>query len=133
MNKASAILAMREGVKIQHESFASKEWMTMEGDDILLEDGVKCSQQEFWKWRTDEAFNTGYSVFVNQPLVATHVEDPFSNNPPYLIHNIFSDYSRYIGAGKCSPYVRKDAKAQRNEPCSCGSGKKFKNCCTKCH
>ena len=27
--------------------------------------------------------------------------------------------------------VRKHAKVGRNEPCPCGSGKKFKNCCMK--
>lgn len=27
--------------------------------------------------------------------------------------------------------VRKHAKIGRNEPCPCGSGKKFKNCCMK--
>ncbi len=27
------------------------------------------------------------------------------------------------------PYVRKDAKVGRNDPCPCGSGKKYKHCC----
>ena len=27
------------------------------------------------------------------------------------------------------PYVRKGAKIGRNDPCPCGSGKKYKNCC----
>ena len=28
-----------------------------------------------------------------------------------------------------TPYVRKGAKIGRNDPCPCGSGKKYKNCC----
>ncbi len=28
-----------------------------------------------------------------------------------------------------APHVRTDAKVGRNDPCSCGSGKKFKKCC----
>ena len=28
-----------------------------------------------------------------------------------------------------APYVRTQPKVGRNEPCSCGSGKKFKKCC----
>lgn len=28
-------------------------------------------------------------------------------------------------------YVRKEARVGRNEPCPCGSGKKYKNCCGK--
>ena len=27
------------------------------------------------------------------------------------------------------PYVREQAKVGRNDPCVCGSGKKFKKCC----
>jgi SEC-C motif-containing protein len=29
------------------------------------------------------------------------------------------------------PYIRKDAKVKPNDPCSCGSGKKYKKCCGK--
>ena len=28
-----------------------------------------------------------------------------------------------------APYVRKEAKVGRNDPCPCGSGKKYKKCC----
>jgi preprotein translocase subunit SecA len=28
-----------------------------------------------------------------------------------------------------TPVVRKDVKIGRNDPCPCGSGKKYKNCC----
>ena len=30
-----------------------------------------------------------------------------------------------------APYVRKEAKVGRNDPCPCGSGKKYKKCCGK--
>ena len=30
-----------------------------------------------------------------------------------------------------TPYVKKNAEVGRNEPCPCGSGKKYKNCCGK--
>ena len=33
--------------------------------------------------------------------------------------------------GPRTPYVRKGAKVGRNDPCPCGSGKKYKNCCGK--
>jgi uncharacterized protein YchJ len=29
------------------------------------------------------------------------------------------------------PYVRDTVKIGRNDPCACGSGKKFKKCCAK--
>jgi uncharacterized protein YchJ len=28
-----------------------------------------------------------------------------------------------------APFVRADPKVGRNDPCTCGSGKKFKKCC----
>ncbi|GIR63594.1 MAG: hypothetical protein CM15mP68_2600 [Pseudomonadota bacterium] len=31
--------------------------------------------------------------------------------------------------GKPAPFVRDNRKVGRNEPCPCGSGKKFKQCC----
>ncbi|GLI33826.1 preprotein translocase subunit SecA [Desulforhabdus amnigena] len=35
------------------------------------------------------------------------------------------------GGGSRPPVVRKDAKVGRNDPCPCGSGKKYKKCCGK--
>lgn len=35
------------------------------------------------------------------------------------------------GHGAQAPFVRTDAKIGRNDPCSCGSGAKFKKCCGK--
>jgi preprotein translocase subunit SecA len=32
------------------------------------------------------------------------------------------------GASKAAPFVRDDRKVGRNEPCPCGSGKKYKQC-----
>jgi len=30
---------------------------------------------------------------------------------------------------RAAPFVRDDRKVGRNEPCPCGSGKKYKQCC----
>ena len=35
------------------------------------------------------------------------------------------------GTGKPQPIVKKEKKVGRNDPCPCGSGKKYKNCCGK--
>ena len=34
-----------------------------------------------------------------------------------------------VSASSKKPFVRKQTKVGRNEPCPCGSGKKFKKCC----
>jgi len=64
MTKDEAIQAMREGKKVTHKYFTPDEWVTMEGDEILLEYGVRCDEYEFWKWRTSPIYETGWSLYV---------------------------------------------------------------------
>lgn len=48
--------------------------------------------------------------------------------------NIFSPEHRkafFVEAKKTNTFVRQEAKVGRNDPCPCGSGKKYKNCCGK--
>lgn len=63
MTKSEAITAMKNGLKVTHRYFSSDEWMTMQDGRILLEDGCKCSPEEFWRWRKDNNWNDGYSLF----------------------------------------------------------------------
>lgn len=63
MTKEEAIEKMKAGEKVTHRYFTSDEWMTMEGGKIVLEDGVRCSTHEFWRWRTDDVWNDGYEIF----------------------------------------------------------------------
>jgi uncharacterized protein len=39
------------------------------------------------------------------------------------------EYSRSIADEPPEPYRRQTAKVGRNDPCPCGSGKKYKKCC----
>jgi hypothetical protein len=64
MTKDSAIQAMKDGAKVTHRYFSRDEWMRMEGDTIILEDGVKCSSAEFWKDRLDEFWEDDWSIFI---------------------------------------------------------------------
>lgn len=65
MTKGEAILAMCEGKKVTHEHFSAEEWVksNQDGSIYILEDGVECSPAEFWRWRTDESYNTGWEIF----------------------------------------------------------------------
>ena len=63
MTRYEAIKAMREGKKVTHEYFTPEEWATQEHGLILLEDGVRCSPAEFWKWRQTKEFNEGWEIF----------------------------------------------------------------------
>lgn len=65
MNKNEAILAMREGKKVRHRYFSPGEWITMTSDgNFLLEDGVRCSWNEFWKWRTQKEWDTDWELYA---------------------------------------------------------------------
>lgn len=63
MNKEEAIKAMQEGKQVTHQYFAPGEWMTMKDGKIVLEDGVVCSPEEFWCWRTATGWDKGYMLF----------------------------------------------------------------------
>ena len=70
MTKLEAIQQMKVGQKLTHRHFTNDEWVTMEKSIshqyiIKLEDGVKCTQEQFWKWRTDESWNFDWEIFKN--------------------------------------------------------------------
>ena len=64
MTKEEAIAAMNSGKIVRHRSFSDHEWMTMDSGMILLEDGVRCTPEEFWKWRPEESWNDGYEIVI---------------------------------------------------------------------
>ena len=43
--------------------------------------------------------------------------------------NLSENTAPNTSSGPKTPYVKKDAEVGRNDPCPCGSGKKYKNCC----
>lgn len=63
LSKQEAIRLMKRGKKITHRLFGSDEWITMRGNMILLEDGVKCHASDFWELRNKPVWNNGYYVF----------------------------------------------------------------------
>ena len=46
-----------------------------------------------------------------------------------MITNI--NAAQNAGAEKSKPQVKSDKKVGRNDPCPCGSGRKYKQCCGK--
>lgn len=62
MTKAEALQVMSEGKKVRHYNFSCDEWMTIRDGQIVLEDGVVCSQHEFWFWRWGPEWNNGYEL-----------------------------------------------------------------------
>lgn len=65
MTKAEAISAMESGKKVTHPNFSPDEWATILNGQIVLEDGVECSPDEFWKYRILESFDTDWEIFLD--------------------------------------------------------------------
>lgn len=66
MTKAEAIQAMKKGKKVTHHLFSPDEWMTMRCDGmVVLEDGVICTPEDIWRWRTSNDWDSGYELFNN--------------------------------------------------------------------
>lgn len=66
MNKTEALEAMRNGGRITHHYFGPEEWMTLDGNQIVLEDGVRCTQAMFWQDRSGKEWEDGYDYFVGK-------------------------------------------------------------------
>lgn len=66
MTKQEAIEQMNDGAKITHRHFDKDEWMTIRYGRLVLEDGVKCSLETFFSFRTDESWNDGYELFTTK-------------------------------------------------------------------
>ena len=63
MNKQEAILAMQEGKKVTHRYLYPNKWMAIMDGMIVLEKGFVDRTEDFWRWRTDPAWNDGYELF----------------------------------------------------------------------
>ncbi len=63
MTKTEAILALKEGKRLTHEHFTQEEWVKMGNEgQMILEDGVEITPDEFWRWRQNESWNTGWEI-----------------------------------------------------------------------
>ena len=63
MTKEEAIYQMKSGVKVTHRYFSDNEWVTMENGYILTEEGYKFPPDEFWRWRNDIDWMTGWYLY----------------------------------------------------------------------
>jgi len=69
------------------------------------------------------------------PAYQKRNEDPHAHKAdPTFGHPGQKEAAEHVHGPECDhghqqPYVRSDAKVGRNDPCPCGSGKKFKKCC----
>ena len=79
----------------------------IQGGDYRLNDTVK----EMSTW---SCFNGDQEIVEDEKVIDSHSHE--------------SEHHHNGCCGSVKPVVREDLKVGRNEPCPCGSGKKFKMC-----
>jgi hypothetical protein len=63
MTKEEAIEKMKCGIKMTHRFFDPKEWITMQDNFIVTEEGSRFPAVRFWKYRTEEAWDNDWQIF----------------------------------------------------------------------
>ncbi len=63
MNKLDAIDFLAAGKRLAHLNFSSEEWLAVEGDGYIFEDGNLCTFEEFWRFRTEPYWETGWFIW----------------------------------------------------------------------
>ena len=64
----------------------------------------------------DDLYGNGFNKQISKAINSRQEDYPVESDFPFEIQ---------------TPFVREDRKIGRNDPCPCGSGKKFKHCCGK--
>src|SRR5690242_10950527 len=77
MNREQAIKEMQQGIKMTHKYFTDDEWVTISGNEYVLEDGVRCSHRLFWLDRSGPNFDEGWEHW--RPQVSDPTLSPFPN------------------------------------------------------
>jgi hypothetical protein len=77
MEKHEAIKAMEDGEKVTHKSFTKDEWMKLTGQLFEFEDGIRCQYDEFWDYRSEKEWDSGWEIFRE----LGYVDDSFKTIP----------------------------------------------------
>jgi len=63
MTKNEAIDAMKKGEKVTHRHFSDNEFITMKDGVIVDENGYRLNADEFWAYRTNNAFAEDWEIY----------------------------------------------------------------------
>lgn len=64
MTKDEALLAIAQGQRVTHEYFTGEEWVEKSDLGLVFEDGVECTKEEFFKYRDDLDWHTGWGLYT---------------------------------------------------------------------
>lgn len=113
-------------------------------ESTIPEERQNCSRDEMIAWSQQSTWK-GFSIIATDKGGADDEEGTvefiarYANRNADMEHHELSIFKKingkwYFYDGKIigpQPYVRSTPKVGPNDPCPCGSGKKFKKCCGK--
>lgn len=130
-------------MRARYSAYAQKNMAFIDGSQIMLP-GENFNQADALKWAEGSEWK-GMKVVSTKKGTASdntgivefeaYYQDKASGKD--LVHKETALFEKVDGAWKfkdgniagAQPIKRLEAKVGRNDPCSCGSGKKFKKCC----
>ena len=134
---AEALMRARYSAYVKHEiDFIANSCVRQEGEnDIDMDETRKWSEESEW---------TGLKIHATKQGAAAD-EEGFVEFSAFYTRNGFKDEHREVAGFKKvngswlyaegrlagTTIVRAGPKVGRNDPCPCGSGKKYKQCCGK--
>jgi len=84
----------------------------------------------------DQVYQNKYNAYCQELACYIGIGAPADRNKRFKLKNGFSLYemtdaelAKHFVKKEPMPLIMKQAKTGRNEPCPCGSGRKYKKCC----
>lgn len=121
-----------EGVEVEGKDECIKYFLTNDSVPNTILERVAAQYPNFMEV-INESLGTNYTF---EELMKEYKSE-YLNNTIYssatvlYCSNAFSNIFDVISAPKQEPATTANVKVGRNDPCPCGSGKKYKNCCGK--
>ena len=97
--------------------------------NIVMEDGTRSSNEKMYKHEICNIYNR-YKLLARK-YNKTDEEDAEDEKRQTLAFNKFMSEQNEEQELPLDDFMRSETKVGRNDPCPCGSGKKYKKCCLK--
>lgn len=90
--------------------------------------GIELPELEDWKSDDEESRSLRRKLFADKYGNVQNSLDDWSDDPEDDLYD--SDLDTFAASASApTTFMRQDPKTGRNDPCPCGSGKKYKKCC----
>jgi len=99
MNKEQAKIALKEGKKLTHRYFAPHEYIYLEGNEIVHEDGARMSVKEFWAIREGGlAWDDDWELFKDPVVLQSPdmIVTTYTYREEFIFQRMLKDQKWYV-------------------------------------